>query len=342
MNIYTNKKYCVYLTVYYGNKMPMYYIGSSSVDKVQQGYRGSVASIKYRDIWVEEIANNPNLFKTFIVKQFTDRKDATDYEHSVQRKLDVIRSPMYINQSYATIHGFCGMDVSGKNNPNYNNHWSYKDRGYISKSIGKSPAICRSTGKKIYVSVSDPRWKTGEIHGHLKGKQNKKAGIVNVDMIVCKDENEVIHRVSVDDNRVKDGTLRHHTTGTKTVINKNTGKKTRIKLSEYNEKIHLENNVGTLHARDENNNHYIININDPRLLSEELVVFSKGKVTVKDKEGKTFSVDKTDPRYISGELVHHTKGTKNAYDTKTGSHLGRISIQDPRWATKEVSYKKPN
>lgn len=342
MNIYANNKYCVYLTVYHGNKMPMYYIGSSSVDKVQRGYRGSVASIKYRDIWVEEITNNPNLFKTFIVKKFTTRKDALHYENSVQRKLNVIRSSMYINQSYASINGFCGMDVSGKNNPNYNNHWSYLDRGYISKSIGKSLAICTTTGEKIYVSTSDSRWDTGEIHGHNKGKQNKKAGIANAGMIVCKDENGLTHRTSVNDNRVKDGTLRHHTTGTKTVINIDTGKKSRINLSEYDEKIHLENNTGTLHARDENNNHYIVSINDPRLLSGELFVFSKGKVTVKDSEGRTFSVDKNDPRYINGELVHHTKGTKNAYDVKTGAHLGRISIQDPRWATKEVSYKKPS
>ena len=85
----------------------------------------------------------------------------------------------------------------------------------------------------------------------------------------------------------------------------------------------------------------MIDKNDPRYLSGELVVFSKGRVTVKDANGNKFSVFKNDPRYISGELVHHTKGTANAYSIE-GESMGRINLTDPRWKTGEIkTSKKP-
>ena len=43
--------YCVYLTVYSGNLLPMFYIGSSSVKKIQNGYCGSISSKKYKNVF---------------------------------------------------------------------------------------------------------------------------------------------------------------------------------------------------------------------------------------------------------------------------------------------------
>ena len=59
--------YCTYLTVYTGNKLPLFYIGSSTVDKVNKGYHGSVKSKKYKQTWEEELTNNPSRFKTIIL-----------------------------------------------------------------------------------------------------------------------------------------------------------------------------------------------------------------------------------------------------------------------------------
>jgi hypothetical protein len=36
--------YCVYLTIYKGNNLPPFYIGSTSIDKIDGGYHGSVMS----------------------------------------------------------------------------------------------------------------------------------------------------------------------------------------------------------------------------------------------------------------------------------------------------------
>lgn len=116
MYIYpTTPKFCTYLTIYSGNKLPMFYIGSSSVNKVlNENYHGSVTSKKYKDTWKQEIKQNPHLFKTKILKEFHSRKNATYHERKLQVKLNIVRSPMYINMAIASVNGFFGMDLRGK------------------------------------------------------------------------------------------------------------------------------------------------------------------------------------------------------------------------------------
>lgn len=111
--------YCVYLTAYKGNKLPPFYIGSSSEQKILNGYKGSVRSKKYRKTWEEELKQNPNLFETKIISRHITREEATQKEHKLQKHLDVVKSPLYINMSIASKNGFFGMDVSGNKNPNY-------------------------------------------------------------------------------------------------------------------------------------------------------------------------------------------------------------------------------
>lgn len=91
--------YCVYLTVYKGNLLPPFYIGSTSIDKIENGYRGSVGSKQYKEIWKSEIKYNSQLFKTHIIKIFNDRKAAADYEGYIQRLLHVQYNPLYINMA---------------------------------------------------------------------------------------------------------------------------------------------------------------------------------------------------------------------------------------------------
>lgn len=143
MNIYAHK-FCVYLTVYRGNKLPPFYIGSSSVDKINNGYKGSVDSIKYGSVWKNEIKINKHLFKTIIISTHKTRKEATQKENKLQKLLNVVKSSLYINMAYAAPNGFFGMDVSGENNPNHNNKWDdikkekaskIQKENYIQKSI---------------------------------------------------------------------------------------------------------------------------------------------------------------------------------------------------------------
>ena len=110
-------KYCVYLTTYLGNKLPMFYIGSSLISRIiNDNYHGSVSSKEYKDIWKSEIKLNPHLFKTQIVAKTQSRKNALYIECKLQEKLNVVKSPMYTNKALAKKNGFFGMstkDIKG-------------------------------------------------------------------------------------------------------------------------------------------------------------------------------------------------------------------------------------
>jgi hypothetical protein len=93
--------YCTYITIYSGNLLPPFYIGSSSVKKIENGYRGSVSSKKFKNIWKEELKNNPHLFKTVILTRHAHRKEATVREYQFQISLKAPINPLYINEAYA-------------------------------------------------------------------------------------------------------------------------------------------------------------------------------------------------------------------------------------------------
>jgi len=112
--------YCVYLTVYFGDKLPRRYIGSCKTKNIDQGYNGSVSSKKYKDTYESERLTNPHLFKTRILSSgYEIDYDARMEELRLQKKYDVVKSKNYMNESYAIPNGFFGRDVSGKNNPMY-------------------------------------------------------------------------------------------------------------------------------------------------------------------------------------------------------------------------------
>jgi len=71
---------------------------------------------------------------------------------------------------------------------------------------------------------------------------------------------------------------------------------------------------GTIVVKDKNGNKTRVDKNDPRYLSGELQPIAKGKISVKDKDGNTFQIDKNDPRYLSGELVSVMQGRKRIID----------------------------
>lgn len=139
--------YCVYLTIYSGNKMPMFYIGSSKTERVKDGYRGSVCSKQYSQIWKEELQNNPNSFKTKILFQYETHREAIDTESRLQQKLNVVKSPLYINTSIARKNGFFGRDVNGSNNPMFNL------RGKNNPNYGSK----RSDSTKLKMKTSNSR-----------------------------------------------------------------------------------------------------------------------------------------------------------------------------------------
>lgn len=97
--------------------MPMFYIGRSNVKSVQNGYRGSVSSKLYKQVWLDELKQNPQLFETKILTTHITQKEAAEQEEYFHKKHQVHKNPMYINQ--ATAAGTFHADIHGKKNPFY-------------------------------------------------------------------------------------------------------------------------------------------------------------------------------------------------------------------------------
>jgi hypothetical protein len=79
----------------------MFYLGSTSVTKIQTGYHGSVSSRKYKSIWKSELTNNPDQFKTVILTTHQTRKEAVEREYYLQVHVKASVNDMYINEAYA-------------------------------------------------------------------------------------------------------------------------------------------------------------------------------------------------------------------------------------------------
>jgi hypothetical protein len=95
------KQFCIYLTSYRGNKLPPFYVGSSSTKQIARGYHGSVKSRRYRKIWEAEIEHHPEMFRTQVVALYDTRQEAYDAEERLHRRLDIIKNPMHINLALA-------------------------------------------------------------------------------------------------------------------------------------------------------------------------------------------------------------------------------------------------
>jgi hypothetical protein len=93
------KLYCTYLTIYSGNKLPPFYIGYTTVEKISKGYRGSVESQNYKAIWRSEQKVNPHLFKTVIRTTHSSKAEAIAREVSFQKALKILQNPLYINKA---------------------------------------------------------------------------------------------------------------------------------------------------------------------------------------------------------------------------------------------------
>lgn len=142
--------FVVYLTSYRGNKLPPFYIGSTSMDAIAAGYRGSVKSKVYKSIWASEISNNPHLFSTKTIAVYETRKAALECEQRLQLALNVIKSPMYVNRSIAAPNGFFGRSVESELNPFFGkkhskesiNKMKASKEGHLNPMFGKTGDDC--------------------------------------------------------------------------------------------------------------------------------------------------------------------------------------------------------
>lgn len=179
------KRYVVYITHYTGTKLPKWYIGSSYESKVLNGYNGSVKSKKWKKIYDQERKDNKHLFKTKILSYYETKEEALIEELRLQKMHAVVKSKKYFNESYATVNGCFGRDVSGELNPNFNKRWSEEQKiAAAKKMIGTKRSEESKTKQSISIS-GENHWNFGkesfingktyeEYHGKEKAKEIKK------------------------------------------------------------------------------------------------------------------------------------------------------------------------
>jgi hypothetical protein len=129
-------RYVTYLVTYIGDKLPKFYIGSTSEEKVLSGkYFGSISSKKYKELFLNEKRDNIHLFKIEILSYHDTREEAIKEELRRQIELDVIKSLDYMNESLARVNGFFGRDTSGENHPQYGKTLSEETKNKISNTL---------------------------------------------------------------------------------------------------------------------------------------------------------------------------------------------------------------
>lgn len=159
--------YCVYLTCYYGNKLPQFYIGSTSVKNLLSGYKGSVKSKKYANIWKHELANSPHLFRAkMLTRTYSTRELALAAENRLQLKLNVVRSKMYVNMSIACKDGCFGRDVSGVNHPLYGVGHTQSAKAKI--SANHADFTGNKNGRANIYKFTSPVGEVNLVHGEFK------------------------------------------------------------------------------------------------------------------------------------------------------------------------------
>ena len=170
--------FCTYLTMYTGNKLPKWYIGSTSVEKIINGYLGSVVSRKYKDIWNFEIKNNLELFKVRILSVHSNRIKALEEELRLHNKHTVHTNPKYINMSLASVNGFFGVSVSGPAHPSYgkvvSNETIIKHKNTMNTPNADGITPRDIVAVKVKATLSSQEWK--EKYGNAQVAKRKIIG----------------------------------------------------------------------------------------------------------------------------------------------------------------------
>ena len=93
--------FVTYLTIYDGDKLPPFYIGSTSAERVERGYHGSVRGAQFKNVWQQELLDHPELFDTIVLSEHATREEALTEEQRLHVKHNVVRDKRFVNTATA-------------------------------------------------------------------------------------------------------------------------------------------------------------------------------------------------------------------------------------------------
>lgn len=160
--------FVTYLTIYLGEKLPPFYIGSTKLSTAESGkYFGSVSSLRFKQIFDLEKQENPSLFKLFILSYHFSRNEAFEAELKLQNAFDVVCSPLFVNQAKAQKNGCWGNTL-----PKTDSH----KRKISENNASKRPEIREklSNSAKLRKNVKVSSKTKAKLKESLKGFQHSK------------------------------------------------------------------------------------------------------------------------------------------------------------------------
>ena len=217
------KSFCVYLTIYRGNKLPQFYIGYTKTNKItDENYHGTVSSKRYKQIYKRETKEHPELFKTIILSLFETEIEAKNREYYIQKYFKLPKNPLFINLSYSdgTFGG------SGENHPMYGrkhteeskrkNSLSHKGRKHTEdakllmskKHKGRKGGFSNKTHSEQTKTILSNKFKGinnpnfGKTHTE---KSKEKISKTSKGKVACRDPSGNSHKITVEELKHSNG-----------------------------------------------------------------------------------------------------------------------------------------
>lgn len=269
-------KYVVYLVTYSGNKLPKYYIGSTSMEKINKGYLGSVKSKRWKSIFEIEVKNNRELFKSEILSYHETRQDALAEELRVQKERNVVKSNEYMNESLANINGFFGMMITDEHKTMLSkiakdNHEKGKYHK-LTPMYGEDNPMYGKTNEVVAINVltNEKVRVSKEVFDSDINLSGHTAGLVSVIELETNNK-KMITKEEFNNNKDK---YKHHNKG------KKHSDELKNKLSEIR--------IGYITAKDWDGNFHRIHKDDIRLKNGEFGNTTSKRWIITDLDGKTY------------------------------------------------------
>ena len=256
--------YICYLIKYSGEKLPPLYIGSTSMENLKNGYRGSVTSIKYGEIFKEELKNNPHLFEYEVLSEHETRASALEVELTKQIEFGVVESSDYFNEALASVNGMFGRDVSGDSNPMYGKAHSEESKKKMSIKRGNKKRYDVTETHREIISKAHKGKKVSEntkslISENRKGKNcgndNHMYGKHHTEETIKKLSEARLGKKASDETRKKISEAGMGRIVTKVTRDKLSKAMTGKKISEETKKKISESNTGKKMSEDAINNY---------------------------------------------------------------------------------------